>query len=124
MPHIILEYSANLDELPSFNALFADIHQTLNREGGIRLENCKSRARIANDFYIADGHPNHCFVHLSIEFVKGRSQEIKQIIGQECLRLVKDAYQAQLSEQLQITVKIDDIELDYYFKYPEGSLSY
>jgi 5-carboxymethyl-2-hydroxymuconate isomerase len=124
MPHIILEYSANLDELPSFNALFADIHQTLNREGGIRLENCKSRARIANDFYIADGHPNHSFVHLSIEFVKGRSQEIKQVIGQECLRLVKDAYQAQLSEQLQITVKIDDIELDYYFKYPEGSLSY
>jgi 5-carboxymethyl-2-hydroxymuconate isomerase len=124
MPHIILEYSANLHELPSFNALFADIHQVLNREGGIKLENCKSRARIANDYYIADGHPKHAFIHLSIEFVKGRTREIKQAIGQECLKLVKDYYQAQISDHLQITVLIDDIELDFYFKHPEGSLSY
>ena len=124
MPHIILEYSANLYELPSFSALFADIHQTLHREGGIRLENCKSRARMASHFYIADGHPNHSFIHLSIEFVKGRSQQTKRTIGQECLKLIKDYYQAQISDRLQITVKIDDIELDYYFKHPEGSLSY
>ena len=124
MPHIILEYSANLYELPSFSALFADIHQLLHREGGIKLENCKSRARMASNYYIANGDPSHSFVHLNIEFVKGRTLEIKQTIGQECLKLVKDYYQAQLSDRLQITVKIDDIELDYYFKHPEGSLSY
>ena len=124
MPHIILEFSANLYELPSFSELFADIHQVLHQTGGIRLENCKSRTRIANHYFIADGNPNHAFIHLTIEFIKGRSAEIKQAIGQECLQLVKDYYQAQITERLQITVKIDDIELDTYFKYPPGSLSY
>ena len=75
MPHIVLEYSANLYDLPSFSALFAEIHQVLHREGGIRLENCKSRARAAHHYFIADGSPDHAFVHLNIEFVKGRSDE-------------------------------------------------
>ena len=124
MPHIVLEYSANLYVLPSFSKLFSEIHQVLNRVGGVKLENCKSRARAADHFYIADGNPKHSFVHLVIEFVEGRSDDIKREIGNQCLQLVKQYYDAQLSDFLQITVKIDDILFDYYFKHPEGSLSY
>jgi 5-carboxymethyl-2-hydroxymuconate isomerase len=109
MPHIVLEYSSNLPELPDFRALFDDIHQALNRIGGIRLENCKSRARAAEHYYIGDGNPDNAFVHLDVEFVKGRDREVKQAIGQECLQLVKRYYQLHLSDSLQITVKIDDM---------------
>jgi len=123
MPHIVLEYSSNLPELPDFRALFDDIHQALNRIGGIRLENCKSRARAAKHYYIGDGNPDNAFVHLDVEFVKGRSREVKQAIGQECLLLVKRYYHLHLSDSLQITVKIDDIALDFYFKDPAGTLN-
>jgi 5-carboxymethyl-2-hydroxymuconate isomerase len=124
MPHIVLEYSSNLPELAGFHALFEDIHQALNRIGGIRLENCKSRARVADHYYIGDGNPANAFVHLDVEFVRGRSAEIKKAIGQECLELVKRYYHLQLSDLLQITVKIDDIALDFYFKDPAGTLNY
>jgi 5-carboxymethyl-2-hydroxymuconate isomerase len=124
MPHIILEYSANLSALPDFRVLFDDIHQALNRLGGIKIENCKSRARVAEHCYIGDGNPDNAFIHLDIEFVKGRSVEVKQAIGRECLGLVKGYYHLQLSDALQITVKIDDIALDFYFKDPAGSLNY
>ncbi len=124
MPHIILEYSANLSALPDFRVLFDDIHQALNRIGGIKIENCKSRARVAEHCYIGDGNPDNAFIHLDIEFVKGRSVEVKQAIGRECLGLVKRYYHLQLSDALQITVKIDDIALDFYFKDPAGSLNY
>ena len=124
MPHIILEYSANLPELPDFRALFDDIHQALNRIGGIRLENCKSRARVAEHFYVGDGNPDNAFIHLNIEFVEGRSDQIRQSIGRECLELVKRYYHLHLSDALQITVRVEDIELDFYFKDPAGTLNY
>ena len=124
MPHIVLEYSSNLPELPDFRALFNDIHHALSRIGGIRLENCKSRARAAEHYYIGDGNPDNAFVHLDVEFVKGRDRELKQAIGRECLQLVKRYYHLHLSDSLQITVKIDDIALDFYFKDPAGTLNY
>lgn len=124
MPHIVLEYSDNLPPLPDFRLLFDDIHQALKRIGGIRLENCKSRARAASHCYIGDGDADNAFIHLGVEFVAGRSAEIKKAIGQECLDLLKRHYEPQLSERLQITVKIDDIVLDFYFKHPAGSLNY
>ena len=124
MPHIVLEYSDNLPELPDFRALFDDIHQALARVGGIRLENCKSRARIASHVYIGDGDPDNAFIHLHVEFVEGRSTEVKQAIGRECLELIKRYYHLHLSDKLQITVKIDDIARDFYFKDPAGTLNY
>ena len=124
MPHVVLEYSDNLSPLPDFRALFDDIHRALNRIGGIRLDNCKSRARAASHCYIGDGNPANAFIHLGVEFVAGRSPEVKQAIGQECLDLLQRHYQPQLSERLQITVKIDDIALDFYFKHTAGSLNY
>ena len=112
MPHIVLEYSENLPELPDFSALFNDIHQASNRIGGIKLDNCKSRTRVAEHCYIGGGDPDNAFIHLDIEFVKGRSDEVKQY------------YHQHLSDALQITVKIDDIALDFYFKDPAGTLNY
>ena len=124
MPHIILEYSENLPELPDFRALFDDIHQTLNRLGGIRLDNCKSRARRAEHVYVGDGDPDNAFIHLAIEFVEGRSHEIRQTIGRECLELLRRYYHLHLSDRLQITVRVAEISLDYYFKDPAGTLHY
>ena len=124
MPHIVLEYSSNLPELADFRALFDDIHQALHRIGGISLENCKSRARAAEHFYIGNGDPDNAFINLDIEFVAGRSAEIKKAIGRECLDLVKRYFHLHLSDALQITVKIDDIELEFYFKDPAGTLNY
>ena len=124
MPHIVLEYSDNLPPLPDFRALFDDIHRALNRIGGIKLENCKSRARAAAHCYIGDGNPDNAFIHLDIEFIAGRDTGVKQAIGRECLELLQRYYELHLSEQLQITVRIDDIARDFYFKHPARSLEY
>ncbi len=124
MPHIVLEYSENLPDLPDFRALFDDIHQVLHRVGGIRLDNCKSRARRAGHVYVGDGNPENAFIHLDIAFIAGRSLEIRQAIGRECLELVRRYYHLHLSEALQITVQVGEIDRDVYFKDPAGTLNY
>ena len=124
MPHNVLEYSANIPKLESYGTLFSEIHKILNEVGGIRLGNCKSRARAAEDFYIGDGKTENAFIHLDVEFVVGRSDDVKRQIGQQCLDVLKKYYVAQLNDDLQITVNIREIALDFYFKYPEGTLNY
>ncbi len=124
MPHIRLEYSENLTPPDSFQNLFADIHRVLHEQGGIKLDNCKSRAQAVTNCYIADGDAAHAFVDLNIEFLEGRSQEIKTTVGEACLEVLKRHYADVINDRLQITVGIHDIPRESYFKYPAGSLSY
>jgi 5-carboxymethyl-2-hydroxymuconate isomerase len=124
MPHNVLEYSANIPRLDNFSELFAELHQILNKVGGIKLGNCKSRARMAEDFYVGDGSSANAFIHLDVEFVQGRSTDVKRQIGQKSLNLLKQHYADHLTDDLQITINIRDISLEFYFKHPEGSLNY
>lgn len=124
MPHIVLEYSENLPELADFPGLFSDVHQALNRIGGIRIENCKSRVLVARHCFVGAGDASSSFIHLQISFVSGRTAEVRRALGEACLELLKSHYRQQLSEDLQITVLIGEIALQDYFKYPEGTLNY
>lgn len=124
MPQIHLEYSFNCRPDKTFETLFKEVHQTLTSVGGIRIDNCKSRATCHQDFYIADGNPRHGFAHLSIRFVEGRTETIKNKIGIECLAHLKWFFKEQLqSLELQLTVEIQDIRLSDYHKFPEGTLT-
>jgi len=124
VPHIVLEYSSNLSEVTDLKALFASLHHTLQDIGGIRLDNCKSRARVAENYLIGDGESDNAFVHLQIRFIEGRRLSLKQAIGEQCLKILKQYYKQSMEVmELQITVEIDDLLSDFYFKYPEGSLT-
>ena len=85
MPQIVLEYSSNLPAVSDFRGLFGDIHQTLQDVAGIRLHNCKSRARVAEDYFIGSGEANNAFVHLQIRFIEGRTPAVKLAVGEQCL---------------------------------------
>ncbi len=124
MPHLTLEYSANVTDARDFSPLFARLHDILHHTGGIRRENCKSRARRETDFYIADGDPRHAFVHLSVCFLEGRSPEVKAAIGREMLQALAGHFAPALAAlALQITVEICDIQRATYFKIPGDSIA-
>ena len=122
MPHVILEYSDNIAPI-EFKELFCEIHKMLNEVGGISINNCKSRTRIANCHYIGTGSASSAFVHLDVSFLSGRSLELRQQIGSALLSLLEETYAAQKKEfELQITVEIREIERELYFKYPAATI--
>jgi 5-carboxymethyl-2-hydroxymuconate isomerase len=124
MPHLILEYTANVEQPIQFEMLFADLHQILVEEGGIRLDNLKSRANRLDAYYIAGGAADQAMVHLDLRLLAGRPPAWKQQIGQQVLHCLKDYYGPSLASlRLQITVEIHDIDPDAYFKIPEGTLT-
>ena len=124
MPHLTLEYTANIEQPVWFEKLFTDLHQILAEEGGIRPDNLKSRARRLDTYYIANGAADQALVHLDLRLMAGRSPNWKQQIGRQLLHCLKDYYGPALASlNLQITVEIQDIDPDAYFKIPDGTLT-
>ena len=123
MPQLILQYTANIDQEISFQDLFVKLHNILADIGGIKIDNCKSRAFKLDNYYIGRGETSNAFINLDIHFLEGRPQTFKKEIGSQILEALKEIYSQSISEfNLQITVEIKDIERDVYFKYPPGSL--
>ncbi len=124
MPQIILEYSANIQDLNDFKQLFKDIHHVIHTTGGVHIENCKSRIICHNKFFIGRGEVKNGFIHLEVQWLEGRSIELKSQLGNELLELIKKYYHSSLQRQnLQITVHIIDILRNSYFKQPKGTFT-
>lgn len=124
MPHLTLEYSANITEQIDFQDLFRHFHKVLNETGGVNLGNCKSRAVVQNEHLIGDGDAGHAFVHLNVLLLAGRSQELKQKLTHELLDVLKRFFTESLEKfDVQITVDMRDIDADIYAKHPSGTLT-
>jgi 5-carboxymethyl-2-hydroxymuconate isomerase len=122
MPHITLEYSANIDQPISFPQLFAEIHQTLSRVAGIAVANCKSRVVRRDPCYVAQGIGDEAFVHVEIRLLAGRPAAVRQEIGQRTLQILQNHFARSLARwRLQITVELVEMDADNYFKATSGA---
>jgi 5-carboxymethyl-2-hydroxymuconate isomerase len=122
MPHLTLEYPANLRSNFKFDELFSRLHNVLAEVGGIAKGNCKSRAIERDRFFVGEGD-NAGFVHLDVRFLEGRTPELKQEIGLSILAILREYYATESEVGApQVTVEIHDIERAAYFKFPEGTL--
>lgn len=124
MPQITLQYTDNVKQSAAFSELFAKIHLIVSEVGGIRVDNCKSRAIRLEDYFVAAGDAQRGFVHLDLAILEGRPDPTKRELGRRSLDILKRNYES-VNEalDLQITVEIRDMRRDTYFKSPEGTLT-
>ena len=78
MPHIIIEYSANLADLIDTDALVAAVHTAALNDGLPALEGLRTRAAPREQYRIADGDPSYGFVCLTARIGPGREPAIVQ----------------------------------------------
>ncbi|KPJ92097.1 MAG: hypothetical protein AMS18_08085 [Gemmatimonas sp. SG8_17] len=126
MPHLTVEYTRNIEPTLELSDLFGRLHAVLTEVGGIKQENCKSRAVQLKEFFVGDGAAGAGFVHLDVRFLEGRSSDVKREIGTRMLAILRDCFcgTGLDAESAQFTVEIRDIGRATYFKYPTGSLTY
>ncbi|HXG28438.1 MAG TPA: 5-carboxymethyl-2-hydroxymuconate Delta-isomerase [Nevskiales bacterium] len=117
MPHLILEYSANLASYLNPPALFQALHEALLATGAFQLADLKSRAVRLDEFCVGDGDPRHAFVHLRIAVLEGRAPELQQRIGEVLLEaLAAELDEAQRHFACQLCVELQELRRDLYFK--------
>src|SRR5208283_5812574 len=94
MPHLIIEYSRNLEDQIDIGDLAREVHEAALASGVFEVGAVRTRTEPRDVYVIADGHPENAFVALTVRIASGRSAETRKRLGQTifdavCNRLAK-----------------------------------
>ena len=92
MPHLVLEYSANVPDRPDLRRVLLDLHLALLASALFERKDLKSRAVRHDVFAVADGAEDRAFVALSIAILEGRPDEVKAALSEAALDVLIRAY--------------------------------
>jgi 5-carboxymethyl-2-hydroxymuconate isomerase len=83
LPHLIVEYSANIEREIALDALLDKLHACALRTGVFPLGGLRVRAHRADDYRIADKSPENGFVHVTALIGHGRALDVQQRAGEQ-----------------------------------------
>lgn len=118
MPHLILEYSSNLDQALDIAALVAALHEAALETGVFPIGGIRTRAARRDIYRIADSHADNGFIHVQARIGAGRTAEVRQQAAEHIFsRLKAETAEIFASRPLGLTLEI--VEID-----PVGSLKH
>ena len=116
MPHLHMEYTANLTDLNADVALMR-FNNALVGSGQFAAElDIKSRAVKVDTFKVGTALAERAFVHVKLALLSGRSAEIKKQLSESLLAVVRDLCEWPSDIEVQLCVEILDIDRDSYSK--------
>ena len=121
MPHIVVEYSANLRDRIGLPALIDTLHATALSTGVFPLGGTRTRASERTHYRIADGHPDNGFVHVSMMIGAGRDVGTRQRAAQQVFDALV-AHLAPLYAQAPLGLSLEVRELDPLLSFKHNNL--
>lgn len=114
MPHIFIEFSANVADHHDIDALVVAVHTAALTDGLPPVDGLRTRAMARDHFRIADGHPDYAFVALTARIGPGRQSETKL----RFLTALLDAAEQQLARTdhplaIAWSAEIQEIDADF-----------
>ena len=117
MPHIIAEYSANLEDSLDVQALIDDLHRAAIEAQVAELVGIRTRAVRREHFRVADGNPANGFVHITARLRRGRPQEQRKALGQALLAAADSRLAAVYpTHPVAMTVEVHEIDPEMTFR--------
>jgi 5-carboxymethyl-2-hydroxymuconate isomerase len=90
MPHLNIEYSANLEEVLDMQALVDRIHETALETGIFPLGGVRTRAEARKFYRIANGNPRAGYIHMIVRIGSGRDLETRRSAGERIFEALCD----------------------------------
>jgi 5-carboxymethyl-2-hydroxymuconate isomerase len=117
MPHIIAEYSVNLEDCLDVQTLVNDLHQAAIDAEVAELVGIRTRAVARTYFRVGDGSPANGFLHIVARLRRGRPEEKRKALGEALLaaadRRLADVYSR---NPVALTVEVHEIDPDMTFR--------
>ncbi|MDD9964126.1 MAG: 5-carboxymethyl-2-hydroxymuconate Delta-isomerase [Gammaproteobacteria bacterium] len=118
MPHLIVEYSANLESRLELEALMAKLRDVAVAGGVFPLAGIRVRAARRDRYLIADGNPAHGFVHVMARIGEGRAEAVRHAQAQALFDALRAHLEPLRSDQVGgLALSLEMVEID-----PVGSL--
>ena len=91
MPHIWVEYSANLDAELDIPQTLKTVQDAAIGDGkAFPLAGARTRAVRVDGYLIADGHPDNAFIHVVIKVGHGRTLEERKALADRTFAALKE----------------------------------
>lgn len=112
MPHLILEYTKNLDAEIKSKQLLEKAHAVMLNSGLFNPEAVKSRTRCLEEHLLGTQGEDTSFIHISVALLEGRTVEQKKELSKAITTCIKNEF----AELGSVSVEIRDMEKASYSK--------
>lgn len=111
MPHVTVEYSANLERDVASRALVDAIHDAVLATGAFELGAVRTRAARRDVYAVADRDPENAFVAVRLAIGKGRDVETRKRVSREVMDALEAVtHDAFARRGLALSVEIQEID--------------
>ncbi len=118
MPHLIIEYSKNLDRDIDIDELIAELHETAAGIDALPMAGIRTRAAAREHYRIADGHADNAFINVTLRIARGRSVEERRGAGETLFaalrRFVDDVFRRR---PLALSFEVQEIDPEMRWKH-------
>ena len=117
MPHLTVEYSANLAGRTDLDALCRALHTAMMASGLFELGAVRVRALQADHYAVADLLPENAFAALTLRIGKGRLADDRKRAGDLIFRAATDSLAGLFTTpHFALTLEIIEIDPDFSWK--------
>ena len=121
MPHLVIEYSANLENRVDIGGLCASLHDAMLATGLFELGAIRVRAYAAKHYAVADRMEVNAFADLVLRIGTGRSPTDKKRAGETIMAAAK-AYLVSHFETPHFALSMEIREIDAAFSWRDNAM--
>jgi 5-carboxymethyl-2-hydroxymuconate isomerase len=111
MPHVIIEYSANIESEVSPQRLVEELHTAAVASGIADVAGFRTRAERRDVYRVGDGNPANGFVHIIARIRHGRSIEQRKALAQSLMAAADKALESVFAARpLALSVEVHEID--------------
>jgi 5-carboxymethyl-2-hydroxymuconate isomerase len=121
MPHIIVEYTSNLQGALVVDSLLDALHASALSTGLFPIGGLRVRAHRLDHYKVADRHPDNGFVHVLLKIGHGRTQDAKKAACDQIFACLKHELR-DLLEGRPFGLSMELQELDPVLNYKHNNL--
>lgn len=111
LPQIEIEYSARLPIEDALHDLALALHHALAPIADTEVASFKTRLSPLGNLVIGDGSPREAMVHVDVRLLSGRSDAVKQAVGQKVQELLLTHLKDRVGDFIvQFTTEIHDLD--------------
>ncbi len=118
MPHLIIEYSANLESDLDVRELVRAMHDTAATIETLPTAGIRTRAARRDNVMIADGHPDNGFINMTLRIAQGRTIDERRAAGEKLFGALNEFVSDVLARRpVALSFEIQEIETSTRWKH-------
>jgi 5-carboxymethyl-2-hydroxymuconate isomerase len=121
LPHLIIEYSANIEDGMALDALLDKLHACALETGVFPLGGLRVRAHRADRYRIADKAAENGFVHVTALIGHGRALDVQQRAGEQLFAVLTE-HLASLFERSPLALSLNVQEFHPVLNFKKNNL--